>query len=133
MARYSESVPKIVLAREDLIAALEARRTWAQRMDARAIAKHEKAEKAAVVSFHKSCREALKWDYNAIKEHSYKLDLDYRDRPECPASIEQSLDHQLSVLRLDQRKTITVSDGNENSRIFWLLTHDERAKKDVCS
>lgn len=124
--------PKIVMDREELIAALEARRPWAQRLDEKNLKAHATAEQRALTQFQKRCREALKWDYEALKEHSFEVEVNYRDRPSCPNSVEVSLDNQLAALKLDQRKTVTVTDTNENSRIYYLLTHDERRKAEMC-
>lgn len=126
------SAPKIVIPRTELIDALEARRPWAQKLDEKNLKNHAAAEQRALAQFQKRCREAQKWDYAALKQHNFEVEVPYRERPDCPNSVEVSLDNQLAALKLDQRKTITVSDSNENARIYWLLTHDERKKASVC-
>lgn len=125
-------MPKIVMEREQAIAALERRRTWAQRLDAKNTRKHARAEQAVLADFKKRARGALKWTYEQLREHNFEVDVPYRTRPECPALVESRLDEQLAILKLDTRVTVTLTEDNENRHIFWLLTYDENAKATAC-
>lgn len=125
-------MPKIVMEREDAIAALERRRTWAQRLDVKKARAHARAEQAALNDFKKRCRAALRWTYAQLREHRFEIEVPYNGRPDCPALVETQLDEQLAILKLDSRKTVTITEDNENRHIFWLLTYDERAKAKAC-
>lgn len=62
-----KALPKIVMPREELIEALEARRQWAQRLDASALRKHEAHERRFLAAWRKGCSAAAKWDYETLK------------------------------------------------------------------
>lgn len=130
--RSKNTVPKIVMEREQAIAALERRRTWAQRLDVKNINTHGRAEQTTLNDFKKRCRAALKWTYEQLREHRFEIEVPYGGRPDCPALVETQLDEQLAILKLDTRKTLTITEDNENLQIFWLLTYDERAKAKAC-
>jgi hypothetical protein len=124
--------PRIVLSHDELIAALEARRGWAERYDKANERAHKAEENRVLAEFRARLEEALHWTYAELKEHHWEIEVPYMRRPECPASAVALLDQVLTGLALDRRKTLTVSDSNDMSRVHWLLTFDETAKVEVC-
>lgn len=129
--------------KEQLEAALEARRGWARRLDAKRKAQHVREESKYLERFRAHIREALKWDYEHTKKRSFSVGLNgysERDRrPNCPEGVELNLDKAISQVAMDGRTRYVLSalppkrHGYEDtSYIYWLLTHDENAKKDVC-
>lgn len=125
-------MPKIVIDREQLLVELEERRAWAQRLDAKNIHDHARKEQAALVGFKKRCREALKWTYEELRAHNFEVGVKYSTRPDCPEIVEEKLDRALAIVRLDNRKSLTLTEGGECYELFWLLTHDENAKVKAC-
>lgn len=53
--------------RVQLVAALEARRPWAERVDAERLSAHQRDEREFLTRFRFACREAAKWDYETAK------------------------------------------------------------------
>ena len=123
-------------ARDELIEALEGRREWAERLDAEHLAEHQRAEKAFLAKFRASCREAVKWDYQTAKEHYFQVMEGVgrygSGQPNCPSSLVAKLDRNLSVVRASRQKTFQVSDGGAWSSVYYLLTHDETIKAEMC-
>lgn len=130
--------------KEQLESALEARRDWAQKMDKKRVAKHKRDEATYLTKFREKIREATKWDYETAKKRNFEVGIDRynrRDRPECPEGVEMNLDRAISQVVMDGRDRYVISKmaprnssyrNNDTSHIYWLLTHDENAKADVC-
>lgn len=119
--------------RDELIAALEARRPWAERLDAEHLAEHQKAEKAYLARFRAACREAVKWDYETAKAKYFTVLENSRfGRPECPTSLVAGLDRHLNMIKASRQKSFAISDSGGWSRVFHLLTHDDAIKAEMC-
>ena len=119
--------------REELIEALEGRRAWAEEIDARNLAEHQKAEKEYLAKFKAACREAAKWDYATAKRHHFEvMDDNSWDRPRCPQSIVAKLDANLNTVKASYQSRYTIADGGGWSQVFYLLTHDETIKAEMC-
>lgn len=122
---------RLRFTREQLLEALEARRPWAERYDADNLKTHQRAEKEALAAFRAKCREAAKWTYSqAVEAGRYSLSL---ERPHCPASAVALLERNLTYVKTSGQKTYMVTERGDWSRLFWVLTHDETIKSDVCS
>lgn len=126
-------LPSLHMTRLQLLEALEARRTWAERIDRKALTKHQRDEKAYMKAFQAACRTALKWDYDTVKENYGQIDVTnshkrsrYRsfDAPECPLSIVAKLEVAIEFVRNDTRKTCVLSRNGEWAGVYWLLTYD---------
>ena len=125
-----------------LEAALEARRPWAQKLDKKRIKQHAHDERVYLERFRKKLQDALKWDYEIAKKKGFEVSLSYaeqRERPTCPEGVEANLDKAIAQVAMDGRERYVLSAipprrsyGEDNTYIYWLLTHDENAKKDVC-
>lgn len=128
-------LPSLHMTREQLLEALEARRPWADRVDTRALAKHQRAEKAYLTAFRSACRAALKWDYDKVKENYGQVEIQPGRRasrsnaPSCPVSITAKLEAAIEFVKKDHRKTVTIGRSGEWSAVHWLLTYDENASK----
>lgn len=124
-------------SKADLIEALEARRPWAERLDAEHLAKHQKDEQAHLRRFREACREAARWDYATAKTHSFKAGV-VNDRgfsvypPDCPRSLVASLDQQLNIVRATRQERFQISPEGVWSRVHHLLTHDETITAEMC-
>lgn len=126
--------------KEQLLEALEARRPWAVNLDKTQAAKHKADEKAALKLFRDRCRAALKLSYKEAQACRFDAGLDYREKPnDCPSSAVEALDKAVLRVSLCAPKTrFTIKPersrhgADDTSKVYWLLTHDENAKKDVC-
>src|SRR5690349_10721912 len=99
MARSPYGMPIRFTKREQFVAALEARKKWAEQLDAKAMREHKVAEKKALTEFRAACKKAMSWDYETAKEHSFAVERDWRkDIPKCPVSQAQRIDDILTVL-----------------------------------
>lgn len=135
-------LPLKFATKADLVAALEARRGWARSTDRKRMQQHTKNEKAYLSAFRSACKEALTWDWDQAKGRSFtvkpppKYDDAYGEwgnRPECPASREAYIDEALAQLALTSQESFTLYDGDYHfGRIYFLLTHDDDAKADMC-
>lgn len=118
--------------RDELIQALEARRGWAEKFDAKKLAEHQKAEAKALKDFHAKCEQALKCDYKAAKSKWRRGHSIYFDPPTCPTSTLENLKKYLRYVKTSGAKTYVVTDRGEWSSMFFILTHDENAKSEMC-
>lgn len=132
--------------KEQLIAALEARRPWARAYDKVRLKEHRAAEKATYKAWQQSLRDALKWSYERAEEEHFNVSLPKYDRykrPRCPEGVEQNLDRALALVETDGRARYTLSNLPASRRnystnnlsdqdLYWLLTFDENAKADIC-
>lgn len=133
-------LPSLHMTRDQVLQALEARRPWAERVDKKALAKHERDEKAYLAAFRSACRAALKWNYEKVKENYGQVEIQpgrkFRnsDAPSCPVSIVAKLDAAIEYLKKDTRKSVVLSPKNDWSGVHWLLTYDENAdaKASLC-
>lgn len=128
----------IRIKRTALIEALEARRPWAQKRDAKAKKKHEADEARAFALFRKRCEAALKLDYEGARQQRFTVTLEYKERGSpCPSSVEKELDAALAQVKLGTSPSVHIRErvggryGSAN-RLHWLLTHDDAANKDMC-
>lgn len=134
----ARSAGELRFTKEQLIERLEARRPWAQRLDAAALVEHRKAEKTYLVDFRAICREALKWDYEQVKEHGGTVRIEDRANygrrpPSCPSLTEARLDRELAVVRaMRDGARVVIKEGGGWALIWWLLTHDESIKDEAC-
>ncbi len=125
--------------RADLIAALEARRPWAEALDAKVLAEHQAAEREWWKENQRRCRAFCKLGFEEAKAAGFVPDLSrpaspgsrYRDStpPSCPRSVVERLDYQLRILHASRQQQFTISaeHGSGWGSTFWLLTHDEDA------
>lgn len=125
----NNDMPSLRFKRPELLAALEARRPWAARLDAKALAAHQKAEKAYESEFRAACRKAVKWDYATIKKNHGNIRPRMTYAPSCPMSVAVKLEDAIKFVKNDNRISCTVSQNGEWSGVHWLLTHDENPKK----
>ena len=119
--------------RADLIAALEARRPWAEALDAKVLAEHQAAEKAWWKENQRRCREFLKLGFDDAKAVGFtpffrrSASVYASDSPpSCPRSIVAQLDRHLGLLAVTRQDRFSISPEGWGS-MFWLLTHDEDA------
>lgn len=115
---------------KELIEALEARRQWAERLDATHLAAHRAAEKKALQDFRAKCREAIRWDYPTLKKEMFRVSVD--QRPYCPLSVVTSLNATIRVVKASRQARFTIASTGTWHRAFYLLTHDENAKVEMC-
>ena len=133
MARSPYGMPIKFTKREQFIAALEARKPWAEKLDAKALREHKVAEKKALTEFRAACKKALTWDYEEAKDPSFAVERDWRkDIPTCPTSQAQRIDDILTVLQQTRQETFNVTADNEWRTAHWLLTHDENRVAEMC-
>lgn len=117
-------------SKKALIAALEARKSWAKALDKKAAIKHKKEETRALAIFHAKLKVALKWDYKKAKESRYSyLTL---DGVECPKSMTSQLEQALKWITTDGTTRYTITSAGHMRNVHYLLTHDENLKPDVC-
>lgn len=120
--------------REAFIAALEGRRKFWRDYDKRQEREHKAAEQQWLTKARAKMREAVKWDYAALKEgvdYSGRLPL-AGDAPACPRLVEPKLDRVLAALRLTNGKTFTVDSSGAWGDAHDLLISDPDAPKTVC-
>jgi hypothetical protein len=125
-------VATLRFTRDQLVEALEARRPWAEKVDADRLTKHQKAEQDYLRQFRAACREAVKWDYEEAKKHSFSPWSGRQYRPDCPRSLVVALDMHLRMVRATRQDRFAVSEDGTWSKVFYLLTHDEDAKAEMC-
>lgn len=130
----------LTFKRDDLIAALEARRAWAERTDKERLAAHKQAEKEYLRAFKAAVKDAAKkvagWTYEEAKAAGFDprpkatwrrgnwVDM---DKPSCPASRVAKLDRELVYLRASRQQTFRISSNGQWSTVLFLLTHDDDA------
>lgn len=128
-------LPSLKYTHDQLLVALEARRKWAERLDAKALAKHQRDEAAYLKSFRSACRDALKWNYDKVKANYGQVEIQpgrkFRssDAPTCPMSLVVKLNAAIKFVKSDTRKNMTLSRNGEWASIYWLLTYDPDAPK----
>ena len=132
-------MPTLRFTRDELVEALEARRPWAEKVDAERLAEHQKAEREYLARFRAACREAAKWDYQTAKARSFVAQVPsdsahrYKEYPpDCPKSLVTLLDRQLAIVRATRQERMQVTESGTWDRVFYLLTHDENAKAEMC-
>lgn len=119
--------------RAELLEAIEARRSWAEHLDAQNLAKHLKDEKAYLAKFRAACREALKWDYETAKVRRFNVLYPGRSlSPDCPRSLVAGVDRYLNTIGATRQKSFSISVGGAWSGLFDLLTRDETVKDEMC-
>lgn len=117
---------------EQLIEALEARRPWAEALDARNLRQHTKDEKEYLKTFRAACREALTWDYDQAKKHWFQVGKrnGLPPEPDCPPSYVVRIEEYLRVVRTSER--YQVKPRGEWARLHHLLTYDPDEKAELC-
>lgn len=127
--------------KQQLVDALESRRPWAKKLDAKRKAEHQRAEKRFHELWKSTLKRALSWDYATAKKHHFNVSLDYstrQTRPECPQGVEVALDRAIAQVEMDGRERYALSDrggsrySNDHYTLVWLLTHNENEKADIC-
>ncbi len=128
--------------RADLIAALEARRPWAEALDAKVLAEHQAAEREWWKENQRRCRAFLKLPFEEAKAVGFTPDFHrppepgqrYRNdsAPSCPRSVVERLDSHIRTLTASRQEWFTISPESNSfgggwGSPFWLLTHDEDA------
>jgi hypothetical protein len=129
----SVTKPQIRMSRVELLAALEACRSWARKTDRENLREHRAAEKAALKKFHDACREALKWDYETAKGKTQYRDRPHLDTLSCPISQEARLDALIAPVKLSKQTTYTISNDGALRGVYEFLTRDVNDRKDVCA
>lgn len=129
----TNDMPSLRLTHDELLTRLQARHKWAERLDAKNLAKHERDEKAYLAAFRTACRAALKWDYEKVKKNYGQVEVNGRvgrnGAPSCPMSIVVKLDRAIEFVKQDTRKSAVVSANGEWSAVHWLLTYDDNPPK----
>lgn len=133
------SAPSLRFTKDDLIAALEARRPWAKALDAKNLKAHKADERKALAEFRANLRCSLKATYDELTAERGRFGRN-RDLssvsfngPSCPRSVEAMIDTQLAYIRPMRQKTMTISAEGNWRDVFYVLTHDENAPKgDLC-
>lgn len=124
-------------SKADLIAALEARRPWAEALDKTNMAEHQKAEQAYLKKFRDACREAIKWDYKTAQDNYFApMDaLRYRrdTGPTCPRSAVARLDRILNVIKATRQERFVISASGCWGDAHWVLTYDPSITDDLCA
>ena len=121
-------------SKDQLLAALRARRAYLTSRDKRELAEHKAAEKKALAEFRAKCREALKVDYATAKRvynggwNSEALKI---KAPNCPRLSVPMLERAIEQIERDGRKCYAVNEHGSMSTIHFLLTCDDR-KPEAC-
>lgn len=133
---------RLHFTKERLLEALEARRPWAKQLDKKQTAAHKAAERNVLQVFRARARASLKWNYEELRANGFEVGASWNERANrCPSSVVQELDQIIASIRLaaDGAKIVVREvctrgrwSSDDTTRIYWLLTHDENAKKDVC-
>jgi len=125
------SVKLMFKSKEALLEALEARRSWAEKLDVKSTREHAKAELKCVNEFRKRLKDAVNWDYKQLKAHNFEVEIDYTFRPECPISYVSELDNAIAQVKNDGRSKFRITSNNF-PKVLFVLTYNENAKQDVC-
>lgn len=128
---FDKGVRLMFRSKESLLQALAARRPWAEKLDAKIKQQHAKAEQKCLKEFQKRIKAASKWDYADLKKNDFEVQMNYRERPDCPISFVSELDKAISQVANDGRSRFNITIHNFPTVLF-VLTHDENAKQDVC-
>ena len=111
-------------------------------MDAKRKKKHGVDEAKYMEQFRKKLKLALEWDYERAKREQFHVSLGYDERqrrPKCPEGVEAVLDRAIAEVVMDGRQRYVISKlprrnaYGDTTELYWLLTHDENAKPDVCA
>lgn len=114
--------------KETLLVELNARLAWAVEYDKSKKAEQKEEAKVALEKFRTKLREALKWSIeHAAKQYS----ITTPQHASCEASVKDRLKKAIAVLRLDDRKQITINAHGDHF-LFWVLTQ-EYDKPVTCS
>jgi hypothetical protein len=115
-----------------LLDALEARRPYLKRRDAKAVAAHKAEEQKALAKFQAACRKALKWNYATAKEKGTRYSTEIvLERLSCPTLCIPMLDRVIEQVQRDGRIRYSVTSNGQFSRIHFLLSCDDR-KPEAC-
>lgn len=124
--------------RKQLIDALEARRSWAEKHDDAQARAHRRDEDEKLKEFRGQLRELGRMNLVQLKdavENRGRGEF-YCNLPSCPASAVTLLDDALAALAVTRQERFTLS-GAFNDPIYrahWLLTcSDEPRKATVCA
>lgn len=129
----SSDIRLMFTSKEDLIAALKAKRTAIRRIDRENKAKHREAERAYLQRFRGMLREALKWDYEKLAAEYGQVSIDHRrSRPRCPQVHEVRLDRILAQLEFSVQENYTVTADGPWSVVHELLTIDMPQDRTAC-
>lgn len=124
--------------RKQLIDALEARRSWAEKHDVATAKKHRTDEDKALTKFRAQCRDLGKLNLVALKdavENKGRGEF-YVNLPTCPMSAMTMLDEVMAVLAITKQETFILNGDYKDSlrHAHWLLTHNDAPRKaTVCA
>src|SRR5688572_1751226 len=114
----TDTLPPIKFTKKDqLVAALEARRSWAEQYDKKRLAEHKKAEQAEMQRVRDAAKTVARMTYADMKalyeKDRYSDDLRIQfDPPSCPTSMVAALDKMLNAVQQSHQETWTVrADG----------------------
>ena len=148
------STPIRFNTKASLLAALEARRAWAIDYDKFNTAKHKADEEAALKAWRASIRESLSACREfaaAMLKLSYAeakaIDADTRrygnspqwkrpnglSTPRCPSSVVRQLDAVIADITASSQARYKIREHGEYSTVYYMLTHDYKAKADICA
>jgi hypothetical protein len=122
----------ISISREELLAKLAQAKVKADREDAKAAARHEKEEQAALKRFRDQLREALKWDYKTTKQNYFRVGS-RNDFPSCPMRHATRIEIAIEQIKLDTRKgRFHLNENSDWYKAAMWLPESERPKASVC-
>lgn len=119
--------------KDDFIAALEARRPWAQAWDKRVTDKHKADEKKALDGYRAKLRANLKLSYQELAGRRRGGEV-WLHQPDCPRLVEPQLDQTIRAVRYGSQQVYTLNSDRHSTwgNAYWLLTHDETEATTPC-
>jgi hypothetical protein len=124
--------------RKQLVDALEARRSFAEKHDAAKARKHRSDEDEVLKKFRERCRSLGRLNLVRLKDEVEQME--YREMqcslPNCPMSAVTMLDEALAVLKITKQESFTLNGDYKDviAHAHWLLTAtDEPRKATVCA
>lgn len=120
----------LLMDKETLLKRLEAVLKETQAEDARKTKAHVADERATLKKFHAACRDALRWDYEALKKNSFQV---RQNRPSCPIRESAPIERLIRVIKLDTRtvKYRLTPSSDLYIAVTW-LPESKRPKQTVC-
>lgn len=123
----------ISISRDELMAKLTEAKERADREDAKALAKHEQQEQAALKKFRDLLITARAWDYKTLKSHDMRVEIPWESRPNCPLRSSRSIELAITQVKLDSRKgRFRLSDQSDWYKAATWLPESQRPKASVC-
>lgn len=123
----------LTYTKDELLAALAERRKAAEKVDAKALAEHKKAERKHLAEFKARCREGLKWDYETLKEKgTHGLFRGLHHAPRCPRSQVSVIDSLIAMVKKVNQPRFTISANGRWHQIYAVLTEDVPEVTGLC-